>query len=213
MLNLDLQTRIDAAVEQNIAPDEYFSVWEEPGVWQLDALRSVGMNPSHRLLDVGCGAMRLGVYATDYLDDGNYFGIDAFPPYIAAGRRLAQAAGLTKKFSLLASKEFEFDRFGVKFDYANAQSVLTHLSGEECHRCMAALQKVMKPGGIFLLTYLVGRPMTQGLLYGGMQSMRRFAETDPEFFVKLGQSHGATFEKLEMPHPTGQQVGLYRFPG
>ena len=64
-MNLDLQTRIDAAVEQNIAPDEYFSVWEEPGQWQLDALKSVGMAPHHRLVDVGCGAMRLGVYAVE----------------------------------------------------------------------------------------------------------------------------------------------------
>ena len=99
----------------------------------------------------------------------------------------------------------------MKFDYANAQSVLTHLSGDECHRCMAALRKVMKPGGIFLFTYLVGRPLTQGLLYGGMQAMRRFAETDPDFFVKLGKDHGADFEKLEMPHLTGQHVGIYRY--
>ena len=212
MQKLDLQTRIDAAVENNIAPDEYFSLWEEYGVWQLDALKSIGMAPGHRLLDVGCGAMRLGVYAADYLEDGNYFGIDAFAPYIAVARRLAAAAGLTKKFSLLTSKEFEFDSFGVKFDFAMAQSVLTHLSGEDCHRCMAAMRKVMKPGGIFTLTYLVGRPTTQGFLYGAMQPMRRFAETDPEFFAKLGQAHGAVFERLDMPHPSGQQVGIYRYP-
>jgi cyclopropane fatty-acyl-phospholipid synthase-like methyltransferase len=210
---LDLQTRIDAAVEQNLAPDEYFSLWEEFGVWQLDALKAVGMQPRHTLLDVGCGAMRLGVYAVDYLDDGHYFGIDAFPPYISAAKRLAAAAGLTKKFSLLVAKDFEFDRFGMQFDYAIAQSVLTHLSGEECHRCMAALRKVMKPGGIFLVTYLVGRPATQGLLYGAMQPMRRFAESNPEFFADLGKAHGTSFERLEMPHPSGQEVGIYRYPG
>jgi len=211
MRKLELQTLIDAAVEHNIAPDEYFSLWDDLGPWQLDALRNVGLRPEHRLLDVGCGAMRLGVYAVDYLDDGNFYGIDAFPPYIAAGRQLVAAAGLSKRFSLLVSKEFEFDRFGVQFDYANAQSVLTHLSGEECHRCMAALRRVMKPGGVFFLTYLLGRPTTQGLLYGAMQPMRRFAETDPEFFERLGRSHGASFQKLGFPHPTGQQVGLYRF--
>lgn len=212
MVNLSLQTRIDAAVEHNLAPDEYFSLWEEYGVWQLDGLKQLGMSPSHRLLDVGCGAMRLGVYAVDYLEGGNYYGVDAFPPYIETGRRLAAATGLTKRFSLLASKAFEFDRFGVQFDYANAQSVLTHLSGEECHACMAALRKVMKPGGVFFFTYLVGRPTTQGLLYGAMQPMRRFAESDPDFFAELGARHGAVFEKLDMPHPSAQQVGLYRYP-
>ena len=38
-------------------------------------------------------------------------------------------------------------------------------------------------------------------------------ETDPDFFADLGRAHGATFEKLDMPHPTGQQVGIYRYPG
>jgi SAM-dependent methyltransferase len=213
MRELDLQTRIDAAVENNLAPDEYFSIWEEPGRWQLDALRSIGMTPAHRLLDIGCGAMRLGLYAVDYLDDGGYFGIDAFPPYIAAARRLAEAAGLTKKFSLLRSKDFDFGGFGASFDFANAQSVLTHLSGEECDRCMAALRKVMRPGGSFFCTYLIGRPLTQGLLYGAMQPMRRFADQDPDFFRKLGERHGAHFEHLEIPHPTGQQVGVFRYPG
>jgi SAM-dependent methyltransferase len=212
MIKLDLQTRIDAAVEQNLAPDEYFSVWEDFGLWQLQALKLAGLSPSHTLLDVGCGAMRLGIYAADYLNDGNYYGVDAFAPYIAAGHRLASAAGLSKKYSLLATKTFDFENFGVQFDYANAQSVLTHLSGDECHECMAALGKVMKPGGVFFFTYLVGRPVTQGLLYGAMQAMRRFAETDPEFFVKLGRSHGVTFETVDISHPTGQQVGLYRYP-
>ena len=54
-MKVDLQARIDAAVENNIAPDEYFSVWDEFGDWQLDALKSIGLLPQHRLLDFGCG--------------------------------------------------------------------------------------------------------------------------------------------------------------
>jgi 2-polyprenyl-3-methyl-5-hydroxy-6-metoxy-1,4-benzoquinol methylase len=211
MRELELQARIDAAVENNLAPDEYFSLWEDFGRWQLDALRTIGMAPQHKLLDVGCGAMRLGVYAVDYLDAGNYYGVDAFAPYISAAKRLAAAAGLSKPYSLLVSKNFEFDAFPVRFDFAIAASVLTHLSGEQCHRCMAAVRRVMKPGGAFLVTYLVGRPATQGLLYGAMQPMRRFAETDPEFFARLGRAHGATFERLAIGHPSNQQVGVYRF--
>jgi cyclopropane fatty-acyl-phospholipid synthase-like methyltransferase len=210
-MKLDLQARIDAAVENNLAPDEYFSLWDEFGDWQLDSLKSIGLKPDHRLLDFGCGALRLGLSAIEYLDDGRYFGIDALPAYISAGHRLASMAGIRKRYSLLASRDFELDHFGVQFDYGNAQSVFTHLSGDECDRAMAALRRVMKPGSIFFFTYLIGTPLTQGMFYAGFQPMRRFAMNDQDFFANLAQRHGATFERLQIEHPTGQQVAQFRF--
>jgi hypothetical protein len=85
------------------------------------------------------------------------------------------------------------------------------MSGDECDRCVAALRRVMKPSGIFFFTYLIGAPLTQGMLYLGAQPMRRFAMTDPEFFAKLAARYELTFERLNMVHPTGQQVGVFRF--
>lgn len=209
----DLQQRIDAAVEENITPDEYFSVWEEPAQWQIDALQKVGLQPQHKLLDFGCGAMRFGLQAMQYLNDGNYYGIDAFEPYIRTAHKLVKKAGLTQSYHLMTSRDFGFGQFNVKFDYVIAQSVFTHLSAKECDACMAKMRAVMNPGGIFLFTYLIGTPHTQGLLYLGMQPMRRFDNDDPEFFRSLGTRHGAQFEILDMPHITGQQVAVYRYPG
>ena len=210
-MKVDLQTRIDAAVECNVAPDEYFSIWDEVSDWQLSALRQVGLLPQHKLLDFGCGALRLGLPAIEYLDDGNYYGIDAYRPYIEIGKKLVQAAGITKNYSVLASKDFEFDRFGARFDFGNAQSVFTHMSGDECDRCMAALKQAMVPGGKFFFTYLIGTPMTRGMLYLGAQPMQRFAMNDPQFFATLAARHGARFEPVEIRHITGQQVALFNF--
>lgn len=208
---VDLQTRIDAAIECNVAPDEYFSIWDELADWQLDSLKKVGLLPQHKLLDFGCGAFRLGLAAIDYLDDGNYFGIDAYPPYVEIGKKLVVVAGIKKKYSALASKEFEFDKFDAKFDVGNAQSVFTHMSGEECGRCMVALKRVMKPGGVFLFTYLIGAPVTRGMLYLGAQAMQRFSMNEAAFFANLGKPHGVQFESVDIPHITGQQVALFRF--
>jgi cyclopropane fatty-acyl-phospholipid synthase-like methyltransferase len=210
-LTVDLQTRIDAAVECNVAPDEYFSIWDEIAEWQINALKTIGLLPHHKLLDFGCGAFRLGLSAIEYLDDGNYYGIDAYEPYIEIGKKLVLAAGIKKKYGALASKDFEFEKFGVQFDYGNAQSVFTHLSGEECDRCMAALRKVMVPGGSFFFTYLIGAPLTRGMLYLGAQPMQRFAANDPHFFAALASRHGASFEPVDIKHLTGQQVALFRF--
>jgi cyclopropane fatty-acyl-phospholipid synthase-like methyltransferase len=210
-LNVDLRTRIDAAAECNVAPDEYFSIWDEIAEWQINALKSIGLEPRHKLLDFGCGAFRLGLLAIEYLDDGNYHGIDAYPPYIEIGKKLAAAAGIKKKFTALASKDFEFEKLGARFDYGNAQSVFTHMSGEECDRCMSALKKTMVPGGVFFFTYLIGAPLTRGMLYLGAQPMQRFAMNDSQFFAELASRHGARFEPVEIKHLTGQQVALFWF--
>lgn len=205
------QLLIDSAAEINMPPGDYIALWNDLADWQLDALRKLGLQPQHRLLDIGCGAMRLGLIAAGYLDNGNYYGIDAFAPYLELAPRLAEKVGLRKTFNLLLSRDFEFERFGTTFDFANAQSVFTHLSAAQCDACMTALRPVMRPGGVFLFTYLVGVPRTQGFLYGGLQPMQRLAITDPAFFVELGARHGAAFEAVEMSHPTGQQVGIYRY--
>jgi cyclopropane fatty-acyl-phospholipid synthase-like methyltransferase len=210
-LTVDLQTRIDAAAECNVAPDEYFSIWDEIAEWQLNALKSIGLRPQHKLLDFGCGAFRLGLSAIEYLDDGNYYGIDAFAPYIEIGKKLVAAAGIKKKFTAFASKDFEFEKFGARFDYGNAQSVFTHMSGEECDRCMAGLKKAMVPGGSFFFTYLIGAPLTRGMLYLGAQPMQRFAMNDPQFFAALASRHGASFEPVDVKHLTGQHVAVFRF--
>lgn len=210
-MNIGLQTRIDAAVECNVAPDEYFSIWDEVAEWQLSALKQVGLLPQHKLLDFGCGALRLGLSAIDYLDDGNYYGIDAYAPYIEIGKRLARATGVTKTYSVVASKDFEFDKFDARFDFGNAQSVFTHMSGDECDRCMAALKNAMVPGGKFFFTYLIGAPPTRGMLYLGAQPMQRFSMNDPQFFAGLAARHGARFEMVDIKHLTGQHVALFRF--
>lgn len=202
---------IDAAVELNLVPTEYFALWDELGAWQLDALKAAGLQPHHRLLDVGCGAMRLGLRAVAYLEPGHYYGIDAFAPYLELARRLAEREVPGRPFELLLSDAFEFSRFGVKFDYGMAQSVFTHLPAEQCEACVAELRKVMAPGGAFVFTYLIGVPSTQGFLYGAQQPMRRLAVEDPDYFAKLGARFGARFEPLAFSHPTGQQVALYRF--
>ena len=208
---IDRQILIDSAAEINVPPGDYFALWNDLADWQLDALRQLGLQPQHRLLDIGCGAMRLGLVAAAYLDDGNYYGVDAFAPYLQLAPRLAERTGLRKKFNLLLSESFEFDRFGTSFDFANAQSVFTHLSAAQCDACMAALRPVMRPQGLFLFTYLIGAPKTQGLLYSGTQPMQRLAVTSESFFAELGARHGARFERLDNAHPTGQKVGLYRY--
>jgi len=60
-------------------------MWDELGQLQLDFMMQNGLQPSHNLLDVGCGSMRGGVRFVEYLDVGNYCGIDINESLISAG--------------------------------------------------------------------------------------------------------------------------------
>lgn len=204
-------TIVDAAADHNLVPSEYFAHFERFGLWQLDALKQLGLMPHHSLLDVGCGAMRLGIYAVPYLSDGLYCGVDAFEKYIELGEDLARLAHLPKRYHLLACEDFCFERFGARFDFAIAQSVFTHLSVADTRRCIAATKKVMQPGARFLFTYLVGVPPTVGFLYAGVKPMRRLTIESDRFFADIAAEFGLTFEVPPISHPT-QQVGLFRYP-
>jgi cyclopropane fatty-acyl-phospholipid synthase-like methyltransferase len=129
-------------------------MWEEIGLLQFRFLTSRGLLPGHTLLDVGCGALRGGVHFVRYLDAGHYHGLDINPSLIEAGRQELREAGLTeRKPNLLVNDKFEASRFGVRFDYAMAQSVFTHLPMNHIVRCLVEVGKVLKPEGVFFATF------------------------------------------------------------
>ena len=60
-------------------------VWDTHGERQLEYLRAQGLQPHHRLVDIGCGPFRAGRHFLDYLDPGNYYGVEANHSLIQAG--------------------------------------------------------------------------------------------------------------------------------
>lgn len=52
---------------------------------------------SAKVLDYGCGTLRMGVHFIDYLEPGNYWGIDPTPGMIEMGSALLGEARITQK--------------------------------------------------------------------------------------------------------------------
>lgn len=143
-------------LRQGLHREEVGGAWDEIGPLQCDYLVAQGLRPDHRLIDVGCGAMRGGIHFARYLDVGNYYGIDVNDTYIEAARRIEMpAAGVADRVpdsNLKVTGTFDAN-FGVGFDYAIAQSVFTHLPMNYIRLCLSQLAKVMVPGGTLYATF------------------------------------------------------------
>lgn len=130
-------------------------LWEQIGELQFNFLKEAGLLSCHRLLDVGCGALRGGVHFIRYLDPGNYFGIDMNESLIRAGREVElPKAGLSDAHShFLVNDAFEFQKFNSSFPFALALSVFTHIPVNSIQRCLVNISAVLEPGGKFFATY------------------------------------------------------------
>jgi SAM-dependent methyltransferase len=102
--------------------------WERRGAFQLYLLKKMGLQKHDRLLDAGCGPIRSGVHFINFLDRGNYCGIDSNADFIrVAAETVAQNPPLRDKSPHLECVEnFDFAKLRGAFGYALAFSVLNH---------------------------------------------------------------------------------------
>jgi SAM-dependent methyltransferase len=147
---------VDAGVSSGQHRELIGGLWEEMGPRQLDLLISRGMTPQSRLLDIGCGSLRLGAVAVPWLEPMRYFGTDLSAALIEAGRSLeldevGRAKAPAHHFAV--NEDFDFGFLVEPVDFAIAQSVFTHLPLNHLRRCMAKLAGKTTSGGKCLVTY------------------------------------------------------------
>lgn len=143
-----------AEIAQGIHRRVVGGFWDELGQLQFDFMVAQGLEPRHRLLDVGCGCLRGGLHFIRYLERGHYFGLDMNPTLLEAGRQELSSAGLLDKApTLLEDAAFDVDRLGTKFDFAIAVSLFTHLHDNHIVRCLSRVAGVLRPGGSLFATF------------------------------------------------------------
>lgn len=165
--------------------------WEEHRRFQFDFLRSRGLQPHHRFLEIGCGPLTGGVPIIGYLDPGNYTGIDVRASVLELAYLELVGAKLTGKSTrLLRSDSFGEDYLTTeRFDFILSFSVLYHMSDDVLNACLAAIRSRLSPDGTYFANVNVDLDDSTWLQF---PFLRRSVET----YGEAARRHGLQMEQL-----------------
>lgn len=123
-------------------------LWRQKREFQFDFLRRVGLEPRHRLLDLGCGTLRGGIPLIEYLEPGRYTGIEVRAEVLEQGRRELAEAGLeSRRPDLRVCADLAQLSLEVRFDFVWAFSVLIHMDDEVATGALEFAARHLEPAG------------------------------------------------------------------
>jgi SAM-dependent methyltransferase len=126
--------------------------------FQIAFLKNQGLQPEHRLLDLGCGTLRGGIPIIEYLNVEKYTGIDVRAEVLQEAMKELAETGLAYKTPLLMhSNEVAVKLDGIKFDYIWAFSVLFHLSDSILRETISLVAEHLNPVGTFYGNVNIGQ--------------------------------------------------------
>jgi SAM-dependent methyltransferase len=165
--------------------------FDEVGREFLGHFQELGaLEPTDRVLDIGCGLGRMAGPLTTFLSGGSYHGFDVVRPTIESCRRRFAAYpafhfdhvdvynGKYNPQGKVPPSAFRFPYADGAFDFAFAASVFTHMLPEDIERYLRETARVLTTGGRLLATWFVMTP----------EAARRVSEgvSDVDFAVRDG---------------------------
>jgi hypothetical protein len=191
-------------------------LWDVIGPLQRDFLIGQGLRRDHRLLDIGCGALRGGVPLATWLDPNRYYGIDISASLIEAGYD-AEVAGTPlaerlPRAHLHVTDDFEAP-FGETFDMGLAVSLFTHLPADWISRALGRLTPHFA-GGAPVFATVFERPASGGGDLERPDGVVTHDDRDPYHFtrdqVREATPDGWRFDWIgDWGHPRDQQMARF----
>lgn len=130
-----------------------------------------GLEPRHRVLDVGSGCGRLAIPLTTYLaPDTEYHGIDVVGPMVQWCRDNISSRHPNFRFHLAELTNTLYSQTGTSaagyrfpfadgtFDFVYLTSVFTHLNPADTDNYLAEIRRVLAPAGRGLMTFYLMTP-------------------------------------------------------
>lgn len=141
--------------------------FEEGGRAQMVRLLQHGLLPESKVLDIGCGCLRVAYWLVRFLDSDCYCGIEPARRRVELGQRyLFSTDELESKRPRFDSNAgFDVSVFATRFDFFLAGSIWTHCSKSHIETTLDGFLRHSTPTGVFLASYLP--PTTEGEDYMG----------------------------------------------
>lgn len=165
-----------------------------PGLWkmkrefQIRFLMDAGLKPDHRLLDIGCGTLRGGIPLIEYLEPGNYFGVEVRHTVLNEARQALRETRLDSRSpTLLHVPDIALLDIGTKFDFVWAFSVLIHMTDETLHDALGAVRRHLLDTGSFFANVNTLPPRKEATWQGFPVVSRTV-----EFYQRACMAHGLT---------------------
>lgn len=165
----------------------------------FNLLTCLGLRQHHRVLDIGCGSLRVGRLLIPYLNRGNYVGVEPNEWLVNDGIQNEIGRDLLSikapVFSFKASLE-EFDT-PLNLDFAVAQSIFSHCGKDLINDWLSQVSYHLKDNGALLATFLIDdKDYDQpGWVYPGCVCYQ------PDSLAEMAAGFGLDFEVLDWAHP------------
>ncbi len=153
-------SRVQAQAEEMISRHGFLGVpvetFEQAGREQLIALLQEGLHPESKVLEIGCGCLRIAYWLVRFLDPGCYHGIEPARQRVHYGLQYLFASGETdlKQPRFDFNGDFDSSVFGTRFDFFLARSIWTHACKRQIEATLHSFVRDSTPAGIFLTSYL-----------------------------------------------------------
>jgi len=194
-------------------------MWDEIGQLQLDYMKSKGLKPHNKLLDIGCGSFRGGLKFISYLEPLHYYGFDLNMELIRAGLDVEiKNAGLGRRVhvdNFAAGSNFGYSPHWPKMDAVLGFSLLTHLNYNTVCQCLEKTSHVLKKDTRFYATIfeisekLIDKPCEH------MPGIVSYPSQDPYHYTRKSLNTAAQISGLrlvdieEFGHPRHQKMAIF----
>lgn len=154
---------------ENADAVRYVDTTPEEGLAQLKLLQMEGCKPHNRVLEIGCGALIAGFPTMQYVDRGNYVGIDPNTWLIQASEREPSVRLVieAKAAKFLDNSDFNGSILGP-YDFVLSHSILSHAALWQLQQFMDKTFKVLSQGG----KVVASLRLAEGNRYGSSRCRR-----------------------------------------
>lgn len=165
----------------------------------FNLLTSIGLRQHHRVLDIGCGSLRVGRLLIPYLNKGNYYGVEPNKWLVKEGiaNEIGKDLVKIKKPTLCFDVSMNEFHEPLAIDFAIAQSIFSHCGIDLIKHWLKQVSYHLNDRGAFLATFVLDDNDFEGDGWVYPKCVKYKTET----IASLASDCQLDFQVLDWKHP------------